>query len=161
MSKENFVSIKFKDEDLAKIDEALKTIDTVLKNYLVTLTPAEIRAMPKASERTEPFVKKSLEYAESHPQFAPAYLSVPEMKIDVEAADALKKIKHPVEEILKNISDTIILSSSEAYVAALAYYGSVKQAVKMNQAGAKVIFEELKGKFEANGIKKKSQASYT
>ena len=39
------------------------------------------------------------------------------------------------------------LSGSEAYVASLAFYNSVKQAAKINIPGAKAISEDLKLRF--------------
>jgi len=49
------------------------------------------------------------------------------------------------------LNDTIMLSGSEAYVAALAFYKSVKVAASMNVAGAQPIYEDLKKRFEGQG----------
>ncbi len=153
MSKENLVSIKLNAEDVAKVNDALKTLQGILKPYLVTISTDERKTLPKMSERNAPFVKKALEYAESHPQFTPSYLSIPELRIDVEAYDSLDKISKPLEELSAALTDTTMLSGSEAFIAALSYYNAVKQAVKMNVAGAKVIFDDLKVRFENNGPK--------
>ena len=56
-----------------------------------------------------------------------------------------------MNELYIAIEDTVILAGSEAYVAALSYYNAVKQAVKMNVAGAKVIYDDLRTRFEGNG----------
>lgn len=153
MSKDNLVSIEVSSEDLAKVSEALKTIKSVLAPYLVTISTDERQTLPKMNEKTVPFVKKVLEYAESHPEFAPSYVSVPELQKDVAAFDTLNKIGKPFDEIAVALTDTTMLAGSEAYVAALSYYNSVKQGVKMNVAGAKVIFDDLKVKFEEYGAK--------
>lgn len=157
MDKENLVSIQFTAEDLAKVNEAIKTIKDVIKPYLVTISTEERKTLPKMNEKTVPFVKKVLEYAGSHPEFAPAYLSIPELQIDVEAFDALVRISKPFEEISTSLVDTAMLTGSEAYVAALSYYNAVKRAVMMNVPGAKVVYEDLKTRFEANGIRKDKQ----
>ena len=156
MSKENLVSIEIPDSDAAKIAEALNTVKTVLKPYLVSISTEERQTLPKMNEKTVPFVKKVLDYAGSHPEFAPSYLSVPELKKDVDAFEALIKIGKPLEEIAVAITDTTILCGSEAYTAALSYYNAVKQAVRQNVPGAKVIFDDLKTKFEANGTRTKT-----
>jgi hypothetical protein len=153
MSKDNLVSVQISAEDLAKVNEAVKTIQSVLKPYLVTISTEERKTLPKMSEKTVPFVKKVLEYAGTHLEFAPSYLDINELKKDVDAFDALNKIGMPLEELSTSIIDTTILAGSEAYIASLSYYNAVKQAVKMNQANAKVIFDDLKTRFEANAGK--------
>ncbi len=46
------------------------------------------------------------------------------------------------------LSDTITLSGSEAYTAALAYYNSVKQAAKANVPNTQPVYEDLRKRFE-------------
>jgi hypothetical protein len=151
MSKENLVSIKLTAEEVNKLNEGLKLIKEVLTPYLVTISTDDRKSLPKMNEKNLPFVKKALEYAETHPEFAPSYLSVAELRIDLEAFEALNRFARPLEKLNVSLEDTTILCGSEAYVAALSYYNAVKQAVKMNVAGAKVIYEDLKTRFEANG----------
>lgn len=147
MPKENSVSIQIKPEDLKKVLDALKTIETTLKPYLIALTPEERKQIPKMSDKTVPFVEKTLDYAQTNPQFAPAYMSVGELKIDLEAASMLTKVLRPVEQLGEGVNDTIMLAGSEAYIAALAYYNSVKQAAKMNVPGARAIYDDLSKRF--------------
>jgi hypothetical protein len=158
MSKENLVSIQISDADLNTVNEAYKTIQSVLKPYLVTISTEERKTLPKMNEKTLPFVKKVMEYMVSHSEFSPSYVNPDEMKKDVTAFETLNKIGSPLEELSTAITDTTILAGSEAYIASLAYYNSVKQAVKMNQASAKVIFEDLKTKFEDYGGGKAAKA---
>ena len=153
MSMDNQVSVKLSAEDISKIDSALKTINSVLKPYLVTISSDERQELPKMSEKTVPFVQKVLEYAGTHPEFAPAYLNISDLKVDVEGFAALNKIGKPLSELAAAIADTTILCGSEAYTMSLTYYNSVKQAVKMKAPGAKVVFDDLKKRFESNGPK--------
>jgi len=55
-----------------------------------------------------------------------------------------------------NLPDTEMLSGSEAYVAALTYYNSVKQAAKMNVPSAKAIYEDLRKRFEKPSVTAKT-----
>lgn len=150
MSIDNQVSVKLSAGDIEKIDGAIKTINSVLDPYLVTISTDERKELPKMNEKNVPFVKKVLEYAESHPEFAPAYLNISNLKIDVEGFAALNKIEKPLSELAAAITDTTMVCGSEAYTTALTYYNSVKQAVKMKAPGAKVIFDDLKKRFEDN-----------
>jgi hypothetical protein len=159
MPQENKVSITLKLEDLKKVLDALNAANAVLKPYLIALTPAERQELPKMSDGTAPFVQKTLEYAQTNSGFVPAYIDVKELKTDFDAVEALAQIFRPVEQLYFNLSDTMTLSGSEAYVASLAFYNSVKQAAKINVPGAKAIAEDLKlrfagqGKRIANGVK--------
>jgi hypothetical protein len=136
----------------------LNVANTVLKPYLVALTPAERQELPKMSDGTAPFVQKTLEYAQTNAGFVPAYIDVKELKIDFDAVEALAQIFRPVEQLYFNLNDTMTLSGSEAYVASLAFYNSVKQAAKINVPGAKAIAEDLRIRFAGQGKKVASQS---
>ena len=71
-----------------------------------------------------------------------------ELMIDFKAYNNLIQVYREVEQLCANLDDTVMMSGSEAYMAALAYYHSVKQAAKMNVPNAKSIYEDLKQRFE-------------
>ncbi len=154
MNKENLVSIEIKPNDLTKILSLLTEVDSILKPYLIALTPEERKELPKMSDKTIPFVEKALEYAQSNPQFAPAYMSVPELKIDLTAVGDLTQVIRSVEALYENLSDTIMLSGSKAYVASLTFYNSIKQAAKLSIPNAKPIYDDLSKRFESQKKKK-------
>jgi hypothetical protein len=92
-----------------------------------------------------------MDYATSDPQFTPPYMDVPEMKKDFDATTALLPLLRTVDQIEDNLNDTTMLAGSEAYIAALSYYNSVKMAAKMNIPGAKAIYDDLRVRFEGQG----------
>ena len=147
MPQENLVSIEISQEDKQAITDSIQMLKDKLLPYLKSLTIDDRRKLPKMSDGTIPFVQKSLEYAEVNQQFAPAYVDIPEMKKDVEAVSELTQYFRAVEELHEHLDDTIMLAGSEAYVAALAFYNSVKFASKMNQPGAEPIYDDLKQRF--------------
>lgn len=151
MSTENVISIEIPAAELQVVKDALDTIQTTLAPYVLALTPEQRKRLPKMSDGTEPFVAKVMDYATSDPQFAPPYMDVPEMKKDFDAVTQLMPILRTVDQLEDNINDTAMMAGSEAYVAALSYYNSVKMAAKMNVPGAKAIYDDLKKRFEANG----------
>lgn len=71
------------------------------------------------------------------------------MKTDFQAFNALNNILRPLMQITKNLDDTATLCGSEAILAALAYYNSVKQGVKMNVPNAKAVYDDLSARFDA------------
>ena len=120
---------------------------TVLKPRLVSMSAEQRRDVPKLGDANQPFVDKVMHYAKNNPEFAPAYMDIPEMEIDLNAVDSLTDIFRPLQQLIQQLDDSILLSGSEAYIASLAYYNSVKIASRMKIAGAKVVYEDLKQNF--------------
>ncbi|MBI9072546.1 MAG: hypothetical protein JEY94_13170 [Melioribacteraceae bacterium] len=147
MPEQNDVSIVIPPEILTEVETAVATIKEKLSPYLVALTPSERHELPKMRDKTIPFVEKTLNYAESSPEFAPPYMKVDEMKVDVTAVENLKSVLNPIQQIDSNLDDTVMVCGSEAYVAALSYYNSVKLASKMDIPNAKPIYDDLKQRF--------------
>lgn len=147
MPGENRVSISITPEDQAAINEAIQTLRTKLLPYLISLSPEERRTLPKISDKTIAFVTKVIGYVTTNPEFSPPYLSAPELKKDVEAVTLLRSFFTPLEQYTIGLDDTMMEAGSEAYVMALSYYNSVKQAAKMNVPVAKSIYEDLRERF--------------
>src|SRR5690349_8644184 len=151
---ENRISIHIAAEDMQQVMDAIKLISDVMGKYVVALTPDERRKLPKMSDGTTTFVKKALDYATTNPNLLPSFLNLAEFRIDIEATDTLVQLQRPLDQVSSNLNDTIMLSGSEAYRSALAFYNNVKQAAKLNVAGAKTIAEDLRIRFEKASGKK-------
>ncbi len=150
MSTENVISAEISATDLQTVKDALSTIQSTLAPYLLALTPEQRKTIPKMSDGTEPFVSKVMEYASNDAQFVPPYMDVTEMRKDLDAANQLSPILRTVEQIESNLNDTTMMAGSEAYIASLSYYNSVKMAAKLNVPGAKPIYDDLKKRFTKN-----------
>ncbi len=151
MATENLVSIKISPEDKTKIDAAVAELNTVLKPLLTSLTPEQRREIPKMGDGTAPFVEKTLDYAKSNAEFAPPYMDVPEMEVDLKAVEDLQSVYRPLLQLMQQLDDSIMLSGSEAYVASLAYYNTVKIGSRMNVPNAKAIYDDLRKRFVKAG----------
>lgn len=148
MANENVVSIRIEPKEMETVNKKLMEIKKALQPYLIALKAAERQRMMKMSDKTLPFVEKVMEYTQSNPEFIPSYMQVEEMEVDFKAMEDLRQIYREVEQLCKNLDDTIMLCGSEAYAAALVYYNSVKQAGKMNVPGAKSIYDDLSIRFQ-------------
>lgn len=151
MPTENLVSIEISEKEIAQVNDAIAVISNTLKPYLITLKPEQRQSLPKMSDQSIPFVNKALEYSNTHPEFAPGFVSLPELKKDIAAFEQLRNVARRIEEVQVALEDTSMLAGSEAYVATLSYYNNTKQAVKQNIPGAKVVYDDLKKRFEDNG----------
>lgn len=151
MTVENRVSIVIPPEVKVSVLQKLNEVDELLKPFLIALKPEERKALPKMADGSAPFVGKTLGYCKADPQFMPTYVNIPALEIDFNAVTDLTDVARICSKLTSGLSDTITLSGSEAYVAALSYYNSVKNAAKMNVPGAKAIYEDLKKRFESKG----------
>jgi hypothetical protein len=143
----NRISIQIPDKELQLALQKLAEVSAMLEPYLIALTAEERRQIPKMSDGNAPFVEKALRYAKGQPDLAPAYLKIEEMDIDFKAVNDLAKIFQEVTRLGSALDDTIKLAGSEAWMAALAYYNSVKMGTKLNVPGAKPVYEDLRKRF--------------
>ena len=135
---------------MGKIDEATE----VLRPYLYPLKPEDRQSMLKMGDKSLAFVEKTSELAASNPQFCPSYLNLDELNIDIADAVNLRALNNRLQQLSREIEDTIMLAGSEAFTQSLSFYNSVKQAARDNVSGAESLFEELKKRFTTGRPKK-------
>lgn len=148
---DNLVSVKIPADVLSVILQKLDEIDAALMPYLVTLTPEERKRLPKMSERNASFTEKALEYMKARPELNPAFVNTEEMEVDLKAVHDLLILCRHVDQLYNGLHDTMLLSGSEAYVAALSFYNNVKTAARRNVKGAEPIYDDLKKRFIKHG----------
>ncbi len=146
----NRISVQIPPKELEDAIKKLEQVSTALEPYLIALTNDERRQIPKMSDGNAPFVEKALRYAKSQPDLSPAYLKVNEMDIDFKAVNDLASVLQIVSRLGSALDDTIKLAGSEAWMAALAYYNSVKMGTKLNVPGARPVYEDLRKRFGGN-----------
>ena len=88
-------------------------------------------------------------------KLAPAYLDFGAMETDVKAVEVLREINQGLAPLEEALSDSLILSGSEAYQGALLFYGNVKAAAKAKTPGASAIYDDLSARFPGVPQKKK------
>lgn len=103
---ENRISITVSPEDLAALQTAVATMQTILAPYLITLNPTDRQTLAKMNDASLPFVQKVMDYATTNLQFVPAYIDLHELKKDVDAVDTLLQIYRPLEQLFNNLDHT-------------------------------------------------------
>lgn len=124
---QNRISATLSLEDRKKIVDSIKAIEQQLQ-FLVDLTKAEIRRMPKMGSRSKPFVEKGLEVATLHPELLPGYFNVKEMQKDLDLYNTLLPIQISISRLANRLEDTMMLLGSEAFTAALLVYNQLQLA---------------------------------
>ena len=147
MGTENIISEVIPEETITQIKDHLTQCSELLKPYVVALTPDQRSTLPKMSDKTLSFVDKVLVFSAESPQFNPPYLDVDELHKDFDVVTALNPLKNVMEQLYDNTNATIMLAGSEAYMASLIYYHSVKHAAKIAVPGSEAIYDDLKVRF--------------
>ncbi|HEX2955953.1 MAG TPA: hypothetical protein VHO70_03950 [Chitinispirillaceae bacterium] len=141
---ENRVSFSLTQEQIERIMNAFNSVLEILTPICVTLTPLQKQQILKMGPATIPFVNAVNLHAQQCPQFVPSYIDAAELNKDVIAVKDLTMMYNLLAKIMQLLEDTIMLAGSEAMVASLPFYQSVKVAAKNNAPGAEVIYNLLK-----------------
>ncbi len=158
MPQPNSIAVEIPEPDVDSVRAAIKVINEKLMPHLKNLNPQDRHELPKMGDKTFGFVQKASEYAALHGELAPPYLDFKAMQVDVKALTILRELSMLIEPICLALSDSIMLSGSEAYQAGLLFYGSVKAAAKVNSPGAEAIYNDLSSRFPGGPHKKIEKA---
>jgi hypothetical protein len=143
----NRISLKIPGDDMQAIQGAIKVLQDTLLPHLVDLGQEDRRAMPLMGAKTVDFVSKSLTHATDHPAVIPGFVDLEEFSCDLAAVGTLRSLLNPLQQITDMVSDSLALSGSEAYAAALVCYKSFKAASKLGVPGTTTIADDLSGRF--------------
>ncbi|SEG16927.1 hypothetical protein [Algoriphagus boritolerans] len=144
----NLISIEIPEPVLASVRAHIAAVNAELGPYLPDISPDMLEGLPRMADGREPFVAKAMDFAETNPQFNPPYLDVPELRKDLQAYRELTPIFYELEQITNRVRVAYSAAGSEAFVASLTFYNTVKQAVKVGLAAAKPLYEALRILFE-------------
>jgi hypothetical protein len=159
MSQTNLASIKIAEADLTEINACITTLHAKLLPYLKTLSPEDRMELPKMGDKTVSFVQKTLEYCRQNPDLVPPFLDVNELAVDIRACVTIRSLYEPLLQITDSLSDTMLLSGSEAYSAALMFYSVVKNAMKSKIQKAETIYSDLSNRFPGRVKKENAPVS--
>ena len=129
-------------------------INTLLAPYLVALTKAERKRFLKMGDKSYAFVQKSLEYMQVPGTPIQPYANVPEFVKDVRGFETYRQILQVSMPTIDLLKCTMVLSGSEAFTTALAFYDYIKGAAKAGVPGAQTILDDLGTRFPGRSPKK-------
>ena len=153
MITKNQVSVEIPEADLVAVKDAIQILNEKLLPHLKNLSAEDRREIPKMGDKTFVFVSKAHAHMISNPNLVPPYVEVEELKEDLEAVQTLKQVYGPLRQLADLLDDTMLLSGSEAYIGALAFYNYVKGAGKAGVPGTDMIYGDLQKRFPGNSKK--------
>ena len=105
-------------------------------------------------DKTLAFVQKAYEYTKQYKDLVPTYLDVEAFAIDMNAVVKLRELTQTLSPISDALNDTLMLSASEAYQAALIFYNTSKAAAKVKEPNAASIYDDLSNSFPGRSTAK-------
>jgi hypothetical protein len=158
MPQENLIQVNIPADDLQAIQDAIQVLTTRLAPHLISLTTDARRELPKMGDKTLAFGKKAQEYAQRHPDLVPSFISMELFNADMRGVDTLTNLQRSLLPLFTNLEDSLMLSGSEAYQAALVFYRNIKTATQSGVPNAKAIHEDLSARFPG-GTRSKADAT--
>lgn len=154
MSTKNQITIEIPQNVLTEVAQKLQDCRTLLEPYLQALTDDEKQSLFKMGDKTVATVQKVKSYTDTNTEFVPAYMDTAEFRKDEAVVTSLDPLGNLAEQLASDIKDTMMLAGSEALLAALLYYGTVKEAASKGVTTAGPIYEDLKKRFSRSDFKK-------
>ena len=147
MAQPNHISVVLDDATLTEVRAAIGVLRTKLVPALKTLSDQDRRELPRLGDKTAEFVRKSFEYTGIHPDLVPGYVDRAAFKTDLDALALLQNLERELAPVNNALGDSVLLSGSEAYQAALLFYNNVKVAKKVNLGSSTSVYNDLAARF--------------
>ncbi|MEA5138839.1 hypothetical protein [Arcicella rigui] len=152
---ENRIAFSLTEAEQTQLTQHLNAILQIIVPKSIVLSAEERHDMPKMADGNLPFTEKAIAYMASAPQFKPYFIDTADAEIDLAGYKLIKPLLTSTLQIAKAVEDIFMLSGSEAYMAALAYYKNVKFCANAKQPGAKEIYDDLSKRFVGGNKPKK------
>lgn len=130
-------------ENLQAGMQALEQIQTILSRYASKPEDQQFNSTPETGESLDSYANRILEELLDNLGISLALADVEQHETDSDQESTLLSIFHALKELQTKLEDTITWHRTEAYLFALSYHNSVKEAAKANVPGAKEINDEL------------------
>jgi len=115
--------------------------------FLISLIPETRRELPRMGDKSRAFVQASLNLAEQDDSFLPRSFDVAEMRKDEDLYNALTVIYTVLSILTQRLDDTILLTGSDLYVAALEIYDAAKRKGGSDSGGLDDLLDALSQRF--------------
>jgi len=161
MALDNLISIAFSDNDIASIDQAIQSIETILNGKTINLTADQRQQYGRIAEQNKLFVNKAKQYMEQYPQHKPGFIDKTEFDKDFAARQLIESRLQRLSSVTEQLSDTKVLLDHDNYHNAIAFYRSVKFLSGENVPGTNVIYDDMKQFFMSSAPSSPSSGTPT
>lgn len=139
----NRISMDMPPEVRAKVMALITELRDTLAPFLVDLKVEDRQDLTKLGDKTRAMVMKAQSYMAAHPDLKPAFIDLVEVGRDTAAMEILGEMFTPLKQLTRQLQDSLMLASHEAYGAALVFYTACKSAARINMPNAQSIAQDL------------------
>src|ERR1035437_10386193 len=122
----NLISTDINPQSFCDTIEMLKMIMEKMP-YLTDIDSSSQVIIPRLKEEHIPFAKRCLIHAQNVPSIAPPYIEIDEFQKALTLFIELQKVQVEIHDLSEMIKSTISISGSDAYVAAISIFKSVRK----------------------------------
>jgi len=122
----NVISKEINPKSINEIIDLIKAIRAKMP-YLNDIDSSSRLLLPKLKEEQVPFVSKCLGHAKNVPAIAPNYIDINEFEKALNSFNELQAVLNALKSLTELVENTIAVSGSDAYVAAISIFNSVKR----------------------------------
>lgn len=121
----NHVSISFSEPRLTALAQAMDVMEMEFGD-LISLPVAERRAMFKMGDKSEVFVRETIDTLGQNPKLVPEALNLPEAQADLAALDALRPLLRRLQQLVERAESTETALGADLMATALEGYALLK-----------------------------------
>lgn len=126
---QNLVNLRFTPDQLTLLDEAIAVIRGNTAGFIALQTDQR-RELPKMGDKSEAFVRETVDVLTSNPQIVPESLGLAEAQADLAALDALRPRLRQLRQLVELMEDTEMALGSDLMSVALEGYALLKVSGK-------------------------------
>ena len=123
---QNLVSITFSDEEITQLRAHLAGLTAVLAPKTLALDADKRRMLFKMGERSEVFVRGTVDGLDRNRQVVPPSLNLDEALADVRALDTIRPLLRDLEQLVERLRDTEMALGSDLMETAVEGYSLLK-----------------------------------
>lgn len=142
------ISASLSPTELADFTAAITTINNILKDKVVNLTPEERSKLYKMRNTRVSFAQRCMLYAQNNPALVPSFANYPEAQKDYNYYNQLLNLTQLTTGLAETLDDTLMATGSEVLQFCLIFYNNVKLAAQQNIPGSTSIYEDLNSFFD-------------
>ncbi len=144
MALDNLISVTLTEDEVQAINEAIASINNVLRDKVVNLSPEERRQYGSIADRNKILVDKCKDYMDKNPETIPNILDKAEFDRDYQTRKQMELPVRSLKRIIEKLEDTKTLLDHDNYQASIAYYRYIKFLSMQNEPGTTTIYKDLK-----------------
>ena len=147
-NKQPIVKVEIPAKVLEQLAELATQAEVLAAPYLMPLTTEQRKKRIKMGPKSVAFITKTFNYATATPAYAPGFVDVPTLGINLLTVAGLEPVAARFSNLGYGLESTSMVAGGSAQSAGLLIYDRVQEAAENNQTGAQPVYNDLKTQFE-------------